>query len=53
MESTEWKIREDQTEPILSEIASLRHELRSLKTEHRELLDKINGNNSTTDGDIF
>ncbi|MTJ12213.1 hypothetical protein FJR11_06300 [Anabaena sp. UHCC 0187] len=54
MELTERKIREEQATSIIEEITALRHELRKLKTEHREILNKINGNDSTTDdGDIF
>jgi predicted Zn-dependent peptidase len=39
MEMVERKIREDQAIPIVEEIAALRHELRQLETEHRELLE--------------
>ena len=51
MEAVEWKLREDQTKPVTEEIASLRHELRKLKTEHRELLNQINGDTNESNDD--
>lgn len=42
MELVECKIREDQSQSIREEIETLLHELRTLKTEHRQLLDQIN-----------
>jgi len=53
MEMVERKIREDQAIQIVEEIAALRHELRQLKTEHRELLEKMTDDVSSNKGGIF
>ena len=53
MEMVERKIREDQAIPIVEEIAALRHELRQLKTEYRELLEKMTGDVSSNEEGIF
>jgi hypothetical protein len=53
MEFVERKIREDQAILIVEEIADLRHELRQLKTEHRELLEKMTDNVSSDKEGIF
>jgi hypothetical protein len=53
MEMVERKIREDQAIPIVEEIAALHHELRQLKTEHRELLEKMTDDVSSNEEGIF
>ena len=53
MEMVERKIREDQAIPIVEEIAALRHELRQLKTEYRELLEKMTDDVSSNEEGIF
>jgi hypothetical protein len=53
MEMVERKIREDQAIPIVEEIAALRHELRQLETEHRELLEKMTDDVSSNEEGIF
>jgi hypothetical protein len=53
MEMVERKIREDQAIPIVEEIAALRRELRQLKTEYRELLEKMTGDVSSNEEGIF
>ena len=53
MEIVERKIREDQAIQIVEEIAALRHELRQLKTERRELLEKMTDDVSSDKGGIF
>jgi chromosome segregation ATPase len=42
MEVVESKIRKDQAQSYREEIESLLHELRTLKAQHRELLNEIN-----------
>jgi hypothetical protein len=53
MEMVERKIREDQAISIVEEIADLRHGLRQLKTEYRELLEKMTGDVSSNEEGIF
>jgi hypothetical protein len=53
MEMVERKIREDKAIQIVEEIAALRHELRQLKTEHRELFEKMTDDVSSNKGGIF
>ena len=53
MEMVERKIREDQAISIVEEIAASHRELRQLKTEHRELLEKMTDDVSSNKECIF